>query len=273
MRLALFQPIRHSRALHKVPSPHSLAPIHVAVVLFGAVVTDATAQTAAVAPAPASTAAPAAAAAAMKPLGGERYQVGSIVVDRKARTLSVQGKLLRVDDAPLEYLAVGRAGPKAYESLLELDTVGTEFNLACILLGLDKSERRSPDFQFDRRPPEGPQVLIDLEWQADGRTIRVPAQDVLRIGEAPGSRNKTAVPQSDWIYIGSFDPEGDTPYAADVTGTIIGFVHDPASIIEHREGLGIGAYGSIQGNSSVLPPVGSYVRLVITVPEGSAKKK
>ena len=269
MRLALFHPIRRSRALHKVPSLHSLAPIYV-VVLFGALVTDATAQ--APAAAPASAPAPAAAAPAMKPLGGERYRIGSIIVDRKARTFSVQGKLIHVDDAPLEYLAVGRAGPKAYESLLELDTVGTEFNLACILLGLDKSERRSPEFQFDRRPPEGPQVLIDLEWQADGKTIRVPAQDVLRIGEAPGSGNKTAVPQSDWVYIGSIGPEGDTPYAADVTGTIIGFVHDPASIIEHREGLGIGAYGSIQGNSGVLPPVGSDVRLVITVPEGNPRK-
>jgi hypothetical protein len=267
MRLAPFNAIRRSRALHKVPSHNILAPVSIAVVLFGALVTDATAQ------APAAAPAAAASAPAMKPLGGERYQIGKIVVDRKARTLSVQGKLIHIDDAPLEYLAVGRAGPKAYESLLELDTVGTEFNLACILLGLDKSERRRPDFQFDRRPPEGPQVLIDLEWQADGRTIRLPAQDVLSIGEAPGSESKTAVPKSDWVYIGSIDPQGDKLFAADVTGTIIGFVHDPASIIEHREGLGIGAYGSIQGNSAVLPPVGSDVRLVITVPEVNARKK
>ena len=107
MRLALFHPIRHSRALHKVPSLHSLAPISVAVVLFGALVTDATAQ--APAAAPASAPAPAAAAPAMKPLGGERYQIGSIVVDRKARQMTIPGTCPR-RRRPLEYLlTVGRA--------------------------------------------------------------------------------------------------------------------------------------------------------------------
>ena len=87
MRLALFNSIRRSRALHKVPPHNILASVSIAVVLFGALVTDATAQ--APAAAPASAPAPAAAAPAMKPLGGERYQIGSIVVDRKARRMTI----------------------------------------------------------------------------------------------------------------------------------------------------------------------------------------
>ena len=38
-------------------------------------------------------------------------------------------------------------------------------------------------------------------------------------------------------------------------------------------GLGIGAYGSVNGNTALLPPAGADVDLVITVPEGSARKK
>ena len=75
------------------------------------------------------------------------------------------------------------------------------------------------------------------------------------------------------MYTGRRSTGRTTAFAADVTGTMIGFVHDPNSIIESAMGLGIGAYGSVNGNTALLPPVGADVDLVITVPEGSAKKK
>ncbi len=52
---------------------------------------------------------------------------------------------------------------------------------------------------------------------------------------------------------------------ADVSGTLVGFVHDANSIIETVVGLGIGAYGSVRGNP-LLPPVGSPVELLVEVP-------
>ena len=58
-----------------------------------------------------------------------------------------------------------------------------------------------------------------------------------------------------------------------MTGTLIGFVHDPNTIIESAMGLGIGAYGSVNGNTALLPPAGADVDLVITVPESSTRKK
>ena len=72
----------------------------------------------------------------MEDLGDQRYRIGTIIVDRKALSFSVPGKILHLKD-PLEYLAVSRNGMKSYESLFELDTSPREFNLACILLGLD----------------------------------------------------------------------------------------------------------------------------------------
>jgi hypothetical protein len=50
---------------------------------------------------------------------------------------------------------------------------------------------------------------------------------------------------------------------AQVLGTLIGFVHDPASVIEHRVGIGIGAYGSIGGNLDLLPEVGTELTLTV----------
>jgi len=209
----------------------------------------------------------------IKPLGGERYQIGKIIVDRKVGAFTAPGKVIHIGDAPLEYLAVGRAGPKGYESLLELDVTGTEFNLACILLGLDNAPRRRAEFQFDKRALEGPRVTIALQWNVDGKPRRVDALDVLKIGAASGEKERAETVAGEWIYAGSFNLEGNAVYAADVTGTIIGFVHDPASIIEHGAGLGIGAYGSVQGNERVLPPVGSGVDLIVTVPGGHARSE
>jgi hypothetical protein len=254
------------RALTKVPSSRIATAFAIVAFLAGGTAPVALAQS------PPPAAGPAA-AAPMKPLGGERYQIGKIIVDRKAKSFTVPGRVIHIDEAPLEYLAVGRAGAKGYESMLELDTVGTEFNLACILLGLDNSERRRPEFQFDRRPPEGPRVTIELQWQADGKKVRMAAHEALKTAAPPESGPAPQLPPTEWVYTGSFDPEGETPYAADVTGTIIGFVHDPASIIEHRAGLGIGAYGSIQGNAAVLPPIGSEVEVIVTVPASNTEKK
>jgi len=266
MRLAPFHPIRRSRALHKVPSLHRFAPVSLAFVLSGALVTDAAAQTPAVAPASASTPAPAAAAPAMKPLGGERYQIGNIVVDRKARQMTIPARV-HVVDRPLEYLLTAKGGMKEYESLLETDASGTELNLACILLGLERDKTQEAYVQFSQKRVSGPRVDIMLSRKDGDRTTSVAAAEVLF---DTGQKAREPI---DWVYTGSQKDSQDGRFAADVTGTLIGFVHDPNTIIESAMGLGIGAYGSVNGNTALLPPAGADVDLVITVPEGSAKKK
>jgi len=215
--------------------------------------------------------------APVEDLGGGRYRIGAITVDRAAGQFVVPGRVLHLDDAPLEYIAVSRGGMKGYESLLEVDARGTEFNLACILLGLEPPERGSAT-QFDRRPPTGPSVQVGVRWQADGKTVTRTVQEVLDLAAQPRGApspppNLPPPPPEGWAYVGSYVQPNDQRYVADATGTLVGFVHDPASIIEHRTGLGIGAYGSVQGNPGVLPPVGSPVELIVTVPSSRQPEK
>jgi hypothetical protein len=73
------------------------------------------------------------------------------------------------------------------------------------------------------------------------------------------------------VYTGSLSMPPDGQFAADITGTLIGFVHDANSIIESVLGLGIGAYGSVSGNAAVLPPVGTPVELVVQLSREKAK--
>ena len=70
----------------------------------------------------------------LKSLGRDRYQVGRIVLDKKARMFTVPGRV-HVLGRPLEYLATTPGGMKEYEALLELDASGSEFE------GLARSAR------------------------------------------------------------------------------------------------------------------------------------
>ena len=200
--------------------------------------------------------APETAPATIRELGDGRYQIGAIIVDKPGQKLTVPGRVLRLEP-PLEYLASTPNGGKAYEALLELDTDAYQFNLACILIGLDNNDVTLPEYQFDAKPIAGPPVAITASWDSDGKTVTVGINELLHIdGKVPAAGG--------WVYTGSHEMDGDPPvYMAHFLGTLIGFVHDPASVIGHKTGLGIGAYGSVGGNSELLGEVGLELRLSV----------
>lgn len=215
-------------------------------------------------PAPATAPAPAPATESpprigeIKPLGGERFQLGRIVVDKRARRFTVPGRIQAMDK-PLEYLATTPAGRKAYESLLALDTTGSELNLACILIGLE----RDPAVPSSRQLTQpGQPVALSVAWtDTSGRARRLSAAHALSGNDAP---------DVDWAYIGSFTSIDGSQLAADITGTLASFVRkDRTGIFEAVAGISEGSYGSIRGNST-LPPEGSSVELVV---EAAAPRK
>lgn len=195
----------------------------------------------------------------LKPLGEDRFQIGRIVVDKRARTFTVPGRVL-VLGKPLEYLATSPGGRKAYESLLELDATGSEFNLACILVGLERAPNQAAFERYSRAPLAGERAAIYIAWSEGMARRKLSAADALR--NPPTGVKAESI---DWIYLGSPESTAGGPFAADVTGTLIGFVHDPASVMESVGGVGIGAYGSVKGNTA-LPPVGSAIELIVEVP-------
>jgi hypothetical protein len=46
---------------------------------------------------------------------------------------------------------------------------------------------------------------------------------------------------------------------------LIGFVHDPYSVIDHANGAAIGAYGLLTGNEDLLPPEGSIISVTVSL--------
>jgi hypothetical protein len=185
-------------------------------------------------------------------LGRQRYRVGRVKVDQGRSVVAVRGRVLR-DAPPLEYIAVATKGIKDYESLLQLATSPWEFNVACLLIGLDAEGAKLPRYQFDtERIVGGTPVAVEVSWKADGRTHRVDAGDLVKV-------DQRTLERGEWVYIGAiFLPDGS--WSAGREGSLVGFVHDPAAIIEHRTGL-IGRFGDAGPNTAVAPPVGTHVTL------------
>jgi len=188
-------------------------------------------------------------------LGEGQYTVGTIHIDQKKGELKVPGKVIRIKP-PLEFLAITKGGLKAYESMLELESDAFEFNLACIMLGLDAKSSNKAEHHFDPRLIEGEPVEVWVSWQQNGKKIQMPGAKMLG-----GKGAKSA--SEEWVYTGSsFAPNGK--YMAATDGTLIGFVHDPASIIEHKQGLGLNDYGAVgDANNPLAPPVGTAITLTI----------
>jgi hypothetical protein len=192
----------------------------------------------------------------LKSLGDERYQVGGIVIDKRARSFVVPGRV-HVVGKPLEYLATSPGGMKAYETLLELDTVGSEFNLACILIGLERDPKQVESRKVGQGPLVGQRVSLSVAWPEGGKRRQVSAAEALLNPES-GVKPESV----EWVYTGSRTSGAEGRFAADATGTLIGFVPDSNCIIESAVGIGLGAYGSVRGHA-MLPPVRSAIELMV----------
>jgi hypothetical protein len=177
-------------------------------------------------------------------LGESLYRIGAIRIDRAERTVSVSG-FVNPGLTGLEFVANSRGGPKAYESVLTLDTDAVAFNTALLLIGLDRARtKNAPQRHFDPAVPEGDEVEITVECAVECGG-RMPAERLLydRVAQAP-LRGGT------WVYTGSqFMPDGR--YLAQLDGVLVSFVHTPAAIIEYARGAGLGRYGSIVLNPAL----------------------
>lgn len=187
----------------------------------------------------------------------DRVRVGNIEINTREQTFSVAGSVIEQDkiDAPMEFIAVSKGGIKSYEALLELDTTAIDFNLACILIGLDEANATRPTYHFDPSPTLGDAVFMQVGFEHGGKKVTVSVEQLLSSKNHDGPH--------DWVYTGSaFYPNGD--YIAEATGTLVGFVHDPESIIQHKQGLGLGDYGAVTLNEQVLPPAATPITFTLS---------
>ncbi len=190
-------------------------------------------------------------------LGGDIFRIGTIKVDKSKRLITVPGKMLPYgENKPIEFMATMKQGYKAYESVLMLDANAFEFNLACILIGLDSKKAVASEFHFDPKQVEGDKVSINISWEKNNQWVEQDVIDLMKVG------GKKPEKPSVWSYTGSSFVEGDR-YLAQMDGVLIGLIHDPASVIEHTDGLGLGNWGAILIDPDMAPKGGQDIFLKV----------
>lgn len=196
-------------------------------------------------------------------LGKGRFRIGKITVDSIKREVLAPGRV-NMREGAIEFIASIKGGFKLYESLLEIDANAYEFNLALILIGLDQKKGKASKYHFDPNPPEGDPIEIWLEWTEGDKKKMIRAEDTVI-----NSSLKITMPHSPWVYTGSTILEDGT-FMAQMDGVIIGYVHDPAAIIDSASNFGLTEYGMLVVNKDIVPPVGTNVQLrVKSLKEGN----
>ncbi len=200
-------------------------------------------------------------------LGNGRFRVGLIAVDRNRHRFTVPA-VVHQSEGTQEFILATKGGYKGYETTLEAGATAYEFNVACLLIGLDPKHARASRYHFDPNKAEGDPVAVSISWQDGKKTRRLDANQIV-----VDSRTGKPLADTGWVYTGStFTPDGS--FLAQMDGVLIGFVHDPAAIITTGMGAGQGDYGSIVPNTKALPPRESRVTVevkAISAPTASAK--
>jgi hypothetical protein len=194
--------------------------------------------------------------AAVEKLGEHLFRLGQIRVDSASREIAVPGTVNPV--TVLEFVANTRAGLKAYESALTLDTDAVAFNTALVLIGLDKTHAQAPARHFDSAEPRGDAVEIWVDLPGP------PPQRIRAERLVYDLVTKSTLPEGPWVYTGSTfmrSVGGKDFYLAESDGVLIGFVHSPAPIIENVHGAGLDRYGSIVLNPNLGLLAGTPVTL------------
>src|SRR5262249_45995175 len=152
-----------------------------------------------------------------------------IAVDKDKRTITVDAKMAPrklpnlQEVYPIEVIACWGhthkpAGKKAHETIVTIECKPSDIHKALQDLGLKPG---TPVMGESKARPQGPEVNLFLEFEADGRAKRVPIERTLI-----DPKTKKPMPKVKWRFTGSVpskpDPTKDeTVYGADLTGTLI----------------------------------------------------
>jgi hypothetical protein len=214
------------------------------------------------APAPVPQAVPAEKEPRIGKVGEDLYQIGTVVVNARERTIRCPGEVNMDEGGPIELLACTEKG-KVHESVFILHIVPMDLQIALLLLNMEQGRNPAAKYWEDdpdgTRPP-GDAAAISVEWRPEGLAEGDPPS------KAPAERflynvqTDTPLAEADWVFTGSKLYDGQL--AADLDGTIVTTFHDPVAILElNHETVNDDIYYVV--NRKVCPKAGTKVELVV----------
>ena len=183
--------------------------------------------------------------------------VERVTIHLKEKRIEVPGEIV-LQRGAIELMACARGG-KVHESVLVLRCRPSDLNAALLYLGCKSTA--GPSFLGDPTKPEGDRLVVEVEWEADGKAARHRLEDL-----AYDLVSQAAMPRITWVYTGSKfvrDPASGTEvYMADRERNLITTWHDPHALLDNPLPTG-GDDTAYVANTDLLPARGTPVRLTI----------
>jgi len=159
------------------------------------------------------------------------YRIGTVTVDLASREVRFAGKI-NMATGVMEVLVCTIYG-KTHESVISTTIRPLDLHLALLLLGLQNGYNpgwpEPDDPQFKKEGwgiPRGDQVDVTVEWELAGKPMKVRVEQLLK-----DCRTGEPLPQTGWVFVGSFVDERGT-YLADAIGSIITNYQDGSSVLD-----------------------------------------
>ncbi|MFA7060976.1 MAG: YdjY domain-containing protein [Pedobacter sp.] len=184
-----------------------------------------------------------------------QYRLGEISINKADKTISFPA-IVNMDKGLLEYLLV-RTGGKTHESLLRTSIEPYNLQVACLLLGMEGTNKPLA-FQGSPDTPKGDPAEITLQFEGkDGKKLTVKPESWVSLVI---NEKKENVPPVHWVFSGSVVNNGY--FAAQVSGSIIAVFHDPDAMIDNASPGGESDKIWFV-NENTVPPVGTPVTITI----------
>ena len=175
-------------------------------------------------------------------LGNGHYRIGSITLDKNARSVSFPASI-NMTEGVIEYLLVNKKG-KVHESLFSTAIVPTNLHVAMLLLGAVGDPRSKGELpekdrgnvvgrgpvtaqQLKNAPAfEGDAVSISVTWKSEDKEVNSKVEDLVL-----NARDKRSAMRGSWTYTGSVLVGG--VFAAEVENSIIAMITDVTALINN----------------------------------------
>ncbi|MBY0587448.1 YdjY domain-containing protein [bacterium] len=189
----------------------------------------------------------------------------SLTMDRTRKEVIVQSQVVLREGALELLLCPVRT--KEHESILAADIPPRSFQLA--LLGIGAKPGSPAVFEPEFHPPTGQKLVVDVEYDWDGKHHRHPARDWIRADQGEGKDPKAM--KADFVFAGSrfvrIPGEARARWLGD-EGDLICVANFPGAVVDIN-------IASDNANASLLfnawtdriPPRGTPVKVIMTLVE------
>lgn len=194
----------------------------------------------------------------VRDLGENRYSVGAITFDKKARTITIPAAVNMTGEA-VEYVLVSRHG-KVHESVFITDADARDIHLAALLMGMKPAADLGPE-NAAATVRSGAAAIAWAEWDRNGPPARVYLNETVSLSDPSSGENTGTLPSGAWLYNGSrIEPDGT--FAASRGGSIISIIRDDDALV-NNPGASRDNDEIHTPNAEALPKTGHPVRITL----------